>query len=227
MRQVKLLKVSFPILTLLVMVLSIAGQQQLIARADIGCSGTCPFRAGYVANSSTINTYDYVESTFMLPTSITPNSSSSNKFSIGVGLGDDHLGSPNWAAAGIEIQVEANGQIDQPTSFWSVTDGSNSNSRGQGSGHGYFPTNVKVNSGDTIFASVKFNPPSSQVQFFMRDLNNSDTNTNQDSFSLTMNSGQPDGKTAGCFLLFNAANGPSSAYPDSVNFTGCKVGLRW
>ena len=140
MRQVKLLKVSFPILTLLVMVLSIAGQQQLIARADIGCSGTCPFRAGYVANSSTINTYDYVESTFMLPTSITPIAAAAIKSSIGVGLGDDHLGSPNWAAAGIEIQVEANGQIDQPTSFWSVTHGSNSDFKRARIGAWVFPT---------------------------------------------------------------------------------------
>lgn len=125
MRQVKLLKVSFPILSLLVMVLAIADQQQLIARADTGCSGRCPFRAGYVANSSTINTYDYVESTFTLPSSVNNSSNSGSKFSMSVGLGDDHLGSPNWASAGVDIQVEANGQIDQPTSFWSVTNGSN------------------------------------------------------------------------------------------------------
>jgi len=230
MRQIKLLKVSFPILIFLVMVLSIAGWQLPIARADTCSESICYVRAGYVAHSDTTGTYDYVESTFTLPQEqdITiPDGTNNSKFSIGVVLGgDNHFNSQNWAAAGIDIQV-TNGQIASQTSFWSVTDQATTDSRGLGSGHGYFPTNVKnVNLGDKIKASIGLN--NSVVTFSMKDLSNSDTSTNQDRFSLPIDSGkEPDGQTAGCVVFFsNASQYPNFAYPQQVKFSTCKVGAN-
>jgi len=224
MRQVKLLKVSFPILTLLVMVLAIAGQQELIARADTCSASICLLRAGYVAHGAS-NTYNYVATTFTVPDdSNLSNSNASNTFSIGVGLGgDNQFGEPNWASAGIDFQVQ-NGKITSRTSFWSVTNGASLDSRGPG---GYFQTNVKdLQPGDTIFVSVGLDANNSRVLFYMAN----NRSGQSDKFPLEINdlSKLPQGKTAGCALFFNVWNKIAYpfplAHPNSVNFTGCKVG---
>jgi peptidase A4-like protein len=139
LRQVKLWKVSSPILILLITVLSSVGGHLLIARAEspVPCSESiCNVRAGYVANGDP-DTYNFVESTFTLPESediLIPSGTTSTKFSIGVGLGgDDHFNSPNWLAAQVDIQV-TNGQINL-TPTWSLADGATK--AGQGSGGGF------------------------------------------------------------------------------------------
>src|SRR5205823_1153687 len=68
----------------------------------------------------------------------------------------------------------------------------------------------------------------SVVTFSMKDLTNSDTSTNQDQFSLPIDSGkEPDGKTAGCVIFFsNTSQYPNFAYPQQVNFSTCKVGAN-
>ena len=108
LRQVKLLKVSFPILILLVTVLSFTGGPLLTARADTCSESICYVRAGYVAHGDP-DTNDFVESTFTLPQSgdiVTPSGTTSTIFSIGAGLGgDNHFNSPNWLSAQVDIEI--------------------------------------------------------------------------------------------------------------------------
>ncbi len=231
-RQVKLLKVSSPILILLVMVLSSIGGQLLIARAADTCSESiCYVRAGYVAHGDP-DTYDFVEGTFTLPQSgdiIIPSGTTSTKFSIGVGLGgDNHFNSPNWLSAQVDIQV-TNGQVNL-IPVWSLADGATK--AGQGSGGGYFLTkqmNVKL--GDTIKVSVELDNTASppKVTFAMRDT----TSHKSDKFTMPnttfpdplVSNSLPDGKVAGCFVFFsNTDKYPNFAHPKQVNFTSCNVG---
>jgi hypothetical protein len=225
MRQVKLLKVSFPILTLLVMVLAIAGQQQLIARADTCSASICQLRAGYVAHGGS-GTYKYVETTFTVPGNLrSPNGNTSvnNKFSMGVSLGgDNQFGEANWLSAGVDFQV-TNGQIASKTSFWSLPSGATNDSRASS---GYARTNVRdIEAGDTIFVSIALNS-SSRVTFSMRD----NRSGQSDTFPLTISDSSklPQGQTAGCVLFFNVwdkiANPFPLAHPTQASFSGCKVG---
>jgi peptidase A4-like protein len=225
MQQVKRVKVCFPVLTLLVMVLCIAGQQHLIARADAGCSnGSCQ-RAGYVAQGGS-GTYKYVESTFILPKNQDIITGKNGQFSLGVGL-DSNSGSPRWASAGVNMQV-TNGRIASPTAFWSVTNGANiRDPRGQGPGHGFFRSTVQVQLGDKIFASVQLQSQG-QIRFTMENK----TRGGRDRFTLNLDdsSKQPDGSMAGCFLFFSISNGPQAlnglSYPREARFFGCKVGAN-
>ncbi|HEX3642080.1 MAG TPA: hypothetical protein VHV10_12385, partial [Ktedonobacteraceae bacterium] len=172
-------------------------------------------------------TYKYVASTFILPKNQDIITGSDGKFSIGVSL-DSGSGLPRWAAAGVDNQV-INGQIASQTAFWSVTDGANiHDTRGNGSGHGFFPSTVRVQPGDKIFASVQLQSQGQQAQiiFTMVDI----TNSGSDQFTLNLDdsSKQPDGSMAGCFLFFSPAGGAQSinglAHPRKTRFSGCKVG---
>ena len=156
-------------------------------------------RAGYVAQGGS-GTYKYVASVFTLPKNQDIITGGDGKFSIGVSL-DSGSGSPRWAAAGVDNQV-TNGQIASQTAFWSVTDGANiHDTRGEGSGHGFFPSTVRVQPGDKIFASVQLQSQGQQAQiiFTMVDI----TNSGSDQFTLNLDdsSKQPDGSMAGCFLF--------------------------
>lgn len=231
MGQIKLLKISFPILILLMTVLSSIGGQLLIARADTCSESICYVRAGYVAHGDPA-TNDFVESTFTLPQSgdiVIPSGTTSTKFSIGVGLGgDNHFNSPNWLSAQVDIQV-TNGQVNL-TPTWSLADGATK--AGQGSGGGYFLTkqmNVKL--GDTIKASVELDNTASppKVTFTMRDTTSNEndkfTMPNQQFSDPLVSDSLPDGKVAGCFLFFsNTDKYPNFAHPKQVNFTNCNVG---